>query len=111
GNWTNDGTYSGSTGKVVLSGSAKAISGTGTIGFNNLDISGSGVTASASSSISLSGNLTTLGAGTFTQSAGGTVTLSGTGKYVTGSSITFANLSVTGAVTDSMSIGISGNLA
>ncbi|MBI5022326.1 MAG: hypothetical protein HZB59_12900, partial [Ignavibacteriales bacterium] len=110
GDWTNNGTFTGSTSKVVLIGTYRTISGTGVNNFYDLEIGGSGINVSGTTNISVAGNLTTVGAGTFTHSVGGTLTMSGTSKKINGSGITLANLIITGSVTDSTSLTISGNL-
>src|SRR2546422_829718 len=40
GNWTNNGTFTGSTGTVTFSGAGAVVSGTGANNFNNLTITG-----------------------------------------------------------------------
>ena len=74
------------------------ISGSGANNFNNLTLTGGGITAAANTAVALAGNLATTGAGTFTHTPGGTgtVTMSGTGKTISGSSITFNNLTLSG---------------
>ncbi|MEQ1642209.1 MAG: hypothetical protein ABL959_02040 [Pyrinomonadaceae bacterium] len=109
GNWSNSGTYSGSTGTVTFAGSSAAISGTGTQGFNNVTVTGTSVSFS-NASITLTGNLTTSGSGSLIQASGGTFTMSGTTKTISGSGISIDNLTVTGTVTTSSTMIINGNL-
>jgi hypothetical protein len=111
GNWTNNGTFTGSTSTVTLTGPGSAISGTGTHNFYNLTIAASQVTAAANSTLTIAGNLTTSGPGSFTHSAGGTLTMSGTSKSISGPGIVLDNLSVTGTVTTSASFSLTGNLS
>ncbi|MVT07637.1 T9SS type A sorting domain-containing protein [Chitinophaga tropicalis] len=111
GNWVNNGTFTGSTSSINMTGGGSSISGTGTHNFNNLSIQASNITAAATSSLTIGGNLATSGPGTFTHSSGGTTTLSGSTKTITGSGIVFDNLTVSGSVSTSTSFNITGNLS
>lgn len=111
GNWINSGTFTGSTSTISLTGAGTSISGTGTHNFNNLDIAASGITAAATSSINVAGNLSTSGSGAFTHSSGGTLTMSGSSKTISGSSFIFDNLTISGTITSSSSINLAGNLS
>ncbi|SKC99049.1 hypothetical protein SAMN05660461_1349 [Chitinophaga ginsengisegetis] len=109
--WVNNGTFSGSTGTVVMTGGGTSISGTGTHNFNNLTVAATNITAAAGTTITLTGNLTSTAPGTFTHLAGGTLTMTGAGKTITGTGITFENLTVSGSVTAAEEITITGNLS
>jgi len=111
GNWVNNGTFTGSTSTVNMTGGGTSISGTGTHNFNNLSFLASNITAAATSSLNIGGNLATSGPGSFTHAAGGTTTLSGTTKTITGTGIVFDNLTVSGAVSTSTDITLTGNLS
>jgi hypothetical protein len=104
GNLTIDGTLNGGTSTITLSGAADNLGGGGTINFNNLVISGEGFTASGASSIAVSGNFSTTGIGTFTQSTAGTLSMSGTSKTISGSGIQLCNLTTTGTISTSVDI-------
>lgn len=110
-NWTNNGTFSGSTGKVVMGGTNKVLSGTGTHNFNTLEISGSGVTVPGTVVLTIGGSLTAVGAGTITHASSGTVTMTGSTKTINGAGIFLHNLSVTGSVTALTSFNVSGNIS
>ncbi len=109
GNWANDGIFTGSTSTVVFSGVSAALSGTGSNNFNNLTFSASGITAAATTSINVGGNLATTGSGTFIHSAGGTLTMSGTAKTISGNGLNFGNCILSGTITTAANIAISGN--
>ncbi|RQO66030.1 hypothetical protein DBR43_27705 [Pedobacter sp. KBW06] len=110
GNWANAGTFNGNTGTVVFTGAGTTVSGAGTQNFNNLTIAASMVAFSAEG-LSLTGNLATTGAGSFTQASGGTLTMSGTGTTISGTDISPDNLNITGTVTTASSIILTGNLS
>src|ERR1051326_1131322 len=112
GNWTNNGTFTGSTSTVSLRGIGKTIGGTGVNNFYNLTITGAGFTAAAASNLTIAGNFATSGGGSFShlQGAAGTLTMSGAGKTVSGSGISFNNLTVTGTVSTAVSLMIAGDL-
>lgn len=111
GSLVNNGTFTGSTSTVNMTGGGTSISGTGTHNFNNLSILASNITAAANSNLNIAGNLATSGAGAFTHASGGTVTLSGATKTITGSGIEFDNLTVSGTVSTASNIILSGNLS
>jgi len=110
-NWTNNGTFTGNTGTVNMTGAGSTISGTGAHNFNNLSIGASGITAAASSAVNVSGNFSTTGPGAFTHTPGGTFTMTGSSKTISGTNITLDNFSVTGSVTTTSSLLITGSLA
>jgi hypothetical protein len=109
GNWANAGVFNGNTGTVVFTGAGTTVSGAGTQNFNNLSIAAAMVAFSAEG-LSLTGNLATTGAGSFTQASGGTLTMSGTGTTISGTDISPDNLSITGTVTTASSMIITGNI-
>ncbi len=110
GNWTNNGTFTGATSTVTLSGANKSISGAGASNFNTLNVSGSGATVAPTTNVTISGNLSTSGAGTFSQTGGGTVTMSGAAKTITGSGIAFNNFNASGSISAATSLTVAGNL-
>lgn len=110
GSWTNSGTFTGGTGTVIFTGAGTTVSGAGVQNFNNLTIAAAMVNFSAEG-LTLSGNLATTGAGSFTQASGGTLTMTGTGTTITGLSISPDNLTISGTVTTTSSIILSGNLS
>jgi hypothetical protein len=76
GNFTNNGTFTASTGTVTLDGSsAQAISGTTT--FNNLVLSNTSATITASSALTVAGNLTLSGGAVAFADGGNTITVNG----------------------------------
>jgi hypothetical protein len=109
GNWTNNGTFTGSTSTVNMTGPGTNISGTGAHNFNNLAITASGITAAAIA-LNVAGNFSTTGPGVFTQATGGTLTLSGSSKTISGANITLDNVTVSGSLTTTSSLTITGNL-
>ncbi|MDB5196077.1 MAG: hypothetical protein JWP88_447 [Flaviaesturariibacter sp.] len=108
-NFINNGTYTGNNSLVNINGPGAAISGTGVFAFNNLTITASGVTCSATA-VSLTGNLSTSGSGIFTYNNGGTLTMSGASKTISGTDITLNNLSVSGTVT-TVGLTLTGDLS
>jgi hypothetical protein len=110
GNWANSGTFNGNTGTVTFTGPGAAVSGSGAQNFNNLTVAASAVTFS-NGSLTLSGNLATTGSGSFGQAAGGTLLMTGAGTTISGSGITLDNLSVTGSVSTTASLLLTGNLS
>jgi len=111
GNWVNNGVFTGSTSTITMSGAATAISGTGTHNFNNLTITASNITAAATSNITIAGNLSSSGPGSFTHTSGGTTTMTGTTKTITGTGFTFDNLTISGTVSTANNLTITGNLS
>jgi fibronectin-binding autotransporter adhesin len=110
GNWVNNGTFTGSTGSVVLTGPTTSISGAGTHSFNNLTMTSAGVSATATA-ITVSGNLATTASGTFTHASSGTLTMSGTTKTISGTGIIFDNLTISGTVTTASTFSLTGDLS
>jgi fibronectin-binding autotransporter adhesin len=110
GNFTANGTFTGSTSTITLTGPSTAVSGSSTPNFNNLTITASGITSTAAA-LSIAGNLTTSGAGTFTHSPSGTLTMSGASKVISGTGIIFDNLTISGTVTTSSTYIVTGNLS
>jgi fibronectin-binding autotransporter adhesin len=111
GNWTNGGTFTGSTSTVNLLGAGSSISGAGTHNFNNLSVAASNITGSATSNINVAGNLSSTGPGSFTHGTGGTFTMSGATKTMSGTGFIFDNLTISGSVSTSSNIIVNGNLA
>jgi hypothetical protein len=110
GNWTNNGIFDGGTGTVTFSGPSKLLHGTGVNDFNNLLFTASNTTAGAAVAINVTGDLSTTGSGTFMHNAGGTLTLSGTSKTISGTNFIFGNLSITGTVSAANAFLVTGNL-
>ncbi|WP_436484157.1 T9SS type A sorting domain-containing protein [Chitinophaga sp. ARDCPP14] len=110
-NWVNNGVFSGGTGTVVLAGGGASISGTGTHNFNNLTVAATNITAAAGTAITVSGNFSSTAPGTFTHLTGGTVTMTGATKTISGTGLTFENLTVSGSVSSADAITITGNLS
>lgn len=109
GNWTNNGTFTPGTSTVTMNGTNKVIGGTSATSFNNLSISGNGITASSTNLI-VTGNLSTVSPGTFVHNNGGTLTMSGSSKIISGSDINFYNLTLSGTISTTSSFLIAGNL-
>ncbi|MBC7861353.1 MAG: hypothetical protein IAF38_00180, partial [Bacteroidia bacterium] len=99
GNFTNNGTFTGNTSTVALSGVSAVVSGTGINNFNNLTFSGPGITAASTVLLSVAGNLSTSGSGTFTHASGGQINVSGTSKTITGVGLKLYNCTITGTIT------------
>ncbi|HWY38227.1 MAG TPA: hypothetical protein VNY73_06685, partial [Bacteroidia bacterium] len=110
GNFTNNGVFTGSTSSVTLSGVSAVVSGTGSNNFYNLTFKGVGITAPGATSLGITGNLVTSGSGTFIHSPGGTLTMSGVSKTISGNGLTLSNCIITGTVTTTSNIILSGNL-
>ena len=111
GNWVNNGTFTGATSTINFGGPGSSISGTGTHNFNNIGILVTNITAAATSAITVSGNLSTSGPGTFTHLTGGTLTMTGTSKTITGTNFIFDNLTISGSISVGTGIIVTGNLA
>ncbi|MFA6457497.1 MAG: hypothetical protein WCW40_11805, partial [Bacteroidota bacterium] len=109
GNLTVNGTLTGSTSTMIMSGNSTAIGGNGTFNFNNITFTGTGITASSSSLLTIAGIIDGSG-GSFTHSSGGVTILSGAGGTVNGSSITLDSLRVTGTITDATGFTLTGGL-
>jgi hypothetical protein len=110
GSWVNSGIFNGNTSTVTFSGAGTSVSGSGTQNFNNLTVAASAVSFS-SGSISLTGNLSTTGAGSFSQASGGNLIMSGTSKMVSGSGISLDNFTVSGSVSTATPLVLTGNLS
>lgn len=110
GNWTNNGTFTGSTSTVTFTGAGTTLSGTGANNFNDITFSASNITAAATTSLNIAGDFATTGAGIFTHLSGGTTTFTGTTKTISGTGITFDNLSVTGSISTTSTLTLTGNL-
>lgn len=112
GNWTNNGTFTGNTSTVTLSGTAANLAGTGTNAFNNLTMAGDGIVAATNVTLTLAGNLATTGSGTFTHlsGGGGTLTMTGASKTISGSGISLNNFAAYGSVSSAASFTVTGNI-
>lgn len=110
GSWKNSGTFNGNTGTVIFTGTGTSISGAGTQNFNNLTEAAPNVNFS-NSSMAITGNLLTSGTGSFTQTSGGTLTMSGTGTIISGTGISIDNLTMTGTVSTTASLALTGSLS
>ncbi|MEO5892083.1 MAG: hypothetical protein ABIQ31_17680 [Ferruginibacter sp.] len=109
GNWTNSGTFNGNTGTVILNGAGITVAGPGVQNFNSLTIAGVGIIFS--NNVALTGSLATTGAGSFNQSVGGSLTMSGTGSTISGSGISINDMTIGGTVTTAASFTVTGNLS
>ncbi|RFS19489.1 hypothetical protein DVR12_22915 [Chitinophaga silvatica] len=110
GNLSNAGTLTGASGTITMLGDGATISGTGTNSFNNLVIQGDGITAAATTNITVAGNLSSVLPGTFTHSSGGVLTMSGSAKSISGTGFTFSNLTISGSVSSASNLTITDNL-
>jgi len=110
GNWINNGTFTGSTSSVTFSGISSNLSGTGTNNFYNLSFIASGITANSSTSLNVSGDLNTTAPGIFTHAAGGTVTMTGASKTLTGNGFEFSNFVISGSISSTANYNVSGNI-
>jgi fibronectin-binding autotransporter adhesin len=111
GNWTNNGTFTGATSTITLSGGGALMSGAGINNFYNLVISGSNITASTSA-INITGDFSTISPGSFTHLTSGTLTMSGaTNKTISGTGISLNNIQVTGIATNNSALTIAGNIS
>lgn len=118
GNWTNNGKYvcrTDTTSTVQINGSGAILGGTGVNNFYNLTLGASNITGAANLNMAVSGNLLTSGAGAFTQTTPGTLTMSGTAKTIStsgsGTGYVFDNLAITGTISTAMSMQVKGNLS
>ncbi|OFY87878.1 MAG: hypothetical protein A3F72_03125 [Bacteroidetes bacterium RIFCSPLOWO2_12_FULL_35_15] len=110
-NWNNSGTFNGNTSTVTFSGTNVVLSGTGTNNFYNLAFTATGINASGNTSINVSGNISTSLTANFIHSTGGSLTMSGTGKTISGPGLLLYNCIITGSITTASNITISGNLS
>ncbi|AXY73918.1 hypothetical protein D3H65_07955 [Paraflavitalea soli] len=110
GNWANNGTFTGSTSTVSFTGAGAQLSGTGVNNFNNITFAASNITAAGTTALNIAGNLSTSGPGLFTHLSGGTTTFTGTTKTISGTGISFDNLTVSGSVSSTSSYTVTGNL-
>lgn len=118
GNWTNNGTFNGcatpaSPSTVTSNGAGSVWSGSGANNFGNLVIIGNNTVLDQNTSITLCGNFSTTGSGSFTHTTGGTgvFTMTGTSKTISGSGIVLDDLTIaSGSVSTSSSFVLVGNL-
>ncbi|MBS4028761.1 MAG: T9SS type A sorting domain-containing protein [Ignavibacteriales bacterium] len=108
GNITNSGTLTGSTSTITVVEPNASISGSGTYNFNNLTVTASGVTMSASTNATIAGNLSTSGSGELSHISGGsgTITMSGSSKTIFGTGIAFNSLTTSGSISTSTSFSV-----
>lgn len=111
GNWTNNGTYTGATSKCYLWGVNSTLSGTGTNNFYDLYFFAANVTGSGTSTVNVYGNLYTSSGGTFTHNTGGTLTMNGNNKIISGSGLSLYNLTILDTISTSNNIVIEGDLS
>lgn len=114
GNWVNNGTYNGCGSSFSFNRAGASMSGSGTNNFGNLTINGSGTTLDQNTSLSVCGNFSTAGGGSFTHTTGGTGTfsMSGATKTIAGSNIIFDDFIVTGSgsISTSSTLVVAGDL-
>lgn len=110
GNWVNNGTFNGNTGTITFTGSGASVSGSGAQNFNNLTVAAALVTFSTGS-ITLTGNLATIGSGSFNQASVGTLLMTGSGTTINGSGISLDNLTISGSVSTITPLNLTGNLS
>lgn len=109
GNWANNGTFNGNSSTVTFSGAGATVGGSGAQNFHHLTVAGSLINFT-NGSVTLSGNLITSGAGSFSQASGGTLTMTGAGTSIAGNGISPDNLVISGSVTTAATINITGHL-
>jgi fibronectin-binding autotransporter adhesin len=113
GNWINNGTYNGCSATLSLNGAGATMSGSGTNNFGDLVITGSETIMDQNTSVSVCGNFSTSGGGSFTHTAGGTgdFTMTGAAKTISGASISFSDFNISGAgsISTSSSFAITGD--
>lgn len=114
GNWVNNGTYNGCSSSFSFNRAGATMGGSGVNNFGNLTINGSGTTMDQNTSVTVCGDFSTGGGGSFTHTTGGTGTfsMSGATKTIAGSNIIFDDLIVTGAgsISTSSTLVIAGDL-
>lgn len=110
GDWINNGTFTGSTGTVTMTGLNNALSGSGTHNFNNLNIPGDSITVIATT-ITVAGNLTTTGLGTLKQTLGSSIYFTGAASSISGTQIYLNDVYINGTVTAASSFEVSGNFS
>jgi hypothetical protein len=111
GDWVNSGTFSGNSGTIIFNGPTSVISGSGNQNFNNISFIASGITAAPGTTLNIGGNFSTVGSGQFTQLSGGLIIMSGTTKSISGTSIFFNDLTVSGSISTNSSFTINGSLS
>jgi hypothetical protein len=112
GNWTNSGTFVGGTSTVSFTGANTRLTGSGTNGFFNVVFAQPGIVADANTSLSVAGNLSTTGPGSFTHTPGGAgmVNMTGTSKSLSGTALAFSKLVIAGTTTTASSFTAAGDL-
>lgn len=109
-NFENNGTFNGQTSQIRFLGTNSEITGSGTNVFNDVHFSRPGITASNLSDFQITGNLKSDWGGNFSHNSGGTITMSGSSKEISGNDIDLSNLSITGTINTNTNIDLSGNL-
>ena len=107
GNWVNNGSYVAGTGTILMSGNSKTLGGSSTNTFFDLNVSGTNV--STASNYTVTGNLLTSGNGSYVHT-GGTLTMSGTSKTISGDDIILNDVVFTGTISTIAEIQVAGNL-
>lgn len=110
GSLTVNGVLTGGSSTIRMAGAAGVIDGAGTHNYFNLTFAATGLTATAAAAINVSGDLTSVEPGAFTHASGGTVTMSGATKTISGTNLVFDNLAVTGSVSSAAAIEVKGNM-
>lgn len=108
-NWVNNGVFSGNTSSVLFYGNGATLSGTGTNDFYSVTFYGAAMTCPGTTAINVAGNLATSGAGLLTHNSGGTLTMTGASKTISGSGLRLNNLDIQGTITTSSGFVLSGN--
>lgn len=106
------GTFTGATSTIRMAGAGGVISGAGTHNYFNLTFAASNITATADAAINVAGDLSDVDPGAFTHATGGTFTMSGASKTITGTDIVFDNLVIAPGASTTVAtfIKVNGNL-
>jgi fibronectin-binding autotransporter adhesin len=107
--WDNEGTFTGGTSTVNFTGVGATLSGSGSHNFNNINFTESGITATSGTTLTVSGDAATTGSGTFTHGSTGVFEMTGTAKTISGSGFNFYDLDISGTITTSDYITVSGD--
>ena len=114
GNWINNGTYNGCGSIVTATGTGSTWSGSGVNNFGDLIISANGTIVNQNTSLSVCGNFSTTGGGSFTHNTGGTgtFTMTGISKTIAGSNIILDDLIIGtgGSISTTSTMSIAGDL-
>lgn len=106
------GTFTGATSTIRMAGGGGVISGTGTHNYFNLTFAASNITATADAAINVAGDLADVEPGAFTHATGGTFTMTGAAKSISGPDIVFDNLVIASGASTTMgaTIKVNGNM-